>query len=58
VSRILRLSLFAPNIIEAIMDGRQPATLQLQQLVKEFPAEWARQRAFFAAAIVSAQKPG
>ena len=29
VSRVLRLTLLAPEIVEAILDGRQPAGLQL-----------------------------
>ena len=28
VSRVLRLTLLAPEIVEAILDGRQPAELQ------------------------------
>jgi hypothetical protein len=58
IGGVLRLTLFAPEIVEAILDGQQEATLPLQQLVKEFPAEWDRQRSFFVAALVSAQKPG
>jgi hypothetical protein len=58
IGGVLRLTLLAPEIVEAILDGQQEATLQLQQLVKEFPAEWVRQRSFFVAALVSAQKPG
>jgi hypothetical protein len=38
--RVLRLTLLAPNLVEAILDGRQPATLQLETLLKPFPLEW------------------
>ena len=40
LSRILRLTLIAPNIIEAILAGRQPRTLQLDELLKPLPAVW------------------
>ncbi len=40
LSRILRLTLIAPNIIEAILAGRQPSTLQLDDLLKPLPAAW------------------
>jgi hypothetical protein len=43
LSRILRLTLIAPDIIEAIVAGRQPSTLQLDDLLKPLPAVWARQ---------------
>ena len=42
VSRILRLTLLAPEIVEAILDGRQPAELQLDDLLVGFPLEWMR----------------
>ena len=44
LSRILRLTLIAPDIIEAILAGRQPTTLQLDDLLKPLPASWKRQR--------------
>ena len=44
LSRILRLTLLAPDIIEAILSGRQPRTLQLDDLLRPLPAEWERQR--------------
>lgn len=47
LSRIYRLALLAPDIVEAIIDGRQPRTLQLANLMEEFPAEWAKQREMF-----------
>jgi hypothetical protein len=43
LSRILRLTLLAPSIIEAILAGRQPSTLQLDELLKPAPVEWAKQ---------------
>src|SRR3954452_4945183 len=45
LSRILRLTLIAPDIIEAILSGRQPSTLQLDELLKPLPAAWEQQRA-------------
>ena len=44
VSRILRLTLLAPDIIEMILDGRQPADLTMAALMKPFPVEWEEQR--------------
>jgi hypothetical protein len=47
VSRILRLTLLAPEIVEAILDGRQPAELQLDDLLAGIPLEWELQRKRF-----------
>ena len=44
VGRVLRLTLLAPDIVEAILAGRQPADLQLQDLMKQFPVGWRAQR--------------
>src|SRR6195952_804823 len=44
LSRILRLTLIAPDITEAILTGRQPSTLQLDELLKPLPAAWDGQR--------------
>jgi hypothetical protein len=44
VSRMLRLTLLAPDIVEAILDGRQPDGMRLEFLLNLFPAEWAEQR--------------
>ena len=44
VSRILRLTLLAPEIVEAILDGRQATEMTLRVLLKGFPVEWDRQR--------------
>ena len=44
VSRVLRLPLLAPDIAEAILNGRQPERTTLPGLMKEFPAAWQDQR--------------
>jgi hypothetical protein len=45
VSRVLRLTLLAPDIVERILDGRP--TAGLSQLLKPFPVEWKTQRQRF-----------
>ena len=45
VSRVLRLILLAPDIVERILDGRP--TAGLPQLLKPFPVEWEKQRERF-----------
>jgi hypothetical protein len=47
VSQILRLTLLAPDIVEAILDGRQPAAMQLDELLKGFMLEWEEQHLHF-----------
>lgn len=47
LSRIYRLTLLAPDIVETILDGRQPRTLQLADLMDDMPVEWDRQREMF-----------
>ena len=44
LTRIYRLTLLAPDIVTAILDGRQPRTLQLADLMDDMPVEWHRQR--------------
>jgi hypothetical protein len=38
--QLLRLTLLAPEIGEAFLDGRQPAGRQLDDLLEGFPLEW------------------
>ena len=44
VSRVPRLTLLAPEIVEAILDGRQSPEMTLPVLMGPFPVEWERQR--------------
>lgn len=41
--RLLRLTLLAPEIVEAILNGKQPQGLQLSQLLRPLPVGWKRQ---------------
>ena len=50
VGRVMRLTLLAPDIVEAILDGGQPADTTLAALMKPFPVEWGRQRRTFTTA--------
>ena len=43
VCRVLRLTLLAPDIVEAILDGRQPPEVTLAGLMRPFPAGWGEQ---------------
>ena len=44
VSRVMRLTLLSPEVIEAILEDRQPESLTLRKLSKAFPVEWVEQR--------------
>lgn len=43
VSRLLRLTLLAPDIVEAILDSRQPEGVTLPALMRPFHVEWIQQ---------------
>ena len=44
MSRALRLTLLAPDIVEAVLDGRQPGEMRLVDLLEIFPVDWGEQR--------------
>lgn len=43
--RLLRLTLLSPEIVTAILDGRQDPDLTLKQIARPLPTEWDRQLA-------------
>lgn len=44
MTRVLRLTLLAPYIVEGILDGRQGSDSSIAALLEPFPVDWASQR--------------
>jgi len=44
MTRVMRMTLLAPEIIEAIVDGRHGPEVTLARVLEPFPVEWSRQR--------------
>jgi hypothetical protein len=44
VCRLLPLTCLAPDIVEAILDGRQPKGLRLAEMLGNGPLAWEQQR--------------
>ena len=44
ISRALRLTLLAPNLVEAILDGRQPEGIALTGLMAGVEVQWGEQQ--------------
>ena len=47
MTRILRLTLLAPDIIEGILDGKQGPEVTLAQVLEPFPLTWQHQAQHF-----------
>ena len=45
MARVLRLTLLAPDIVEAILEGKQSSDVTLKGLMEPFPLEWRSQMA-------------
>ncbi len=44
VSRVVRCALLAPDIVDMILEGRQPPDLTLDKLFYDLPMDWVEQR--------------
>ena len=53
MTRVLRLTLLAPDIVEAILDGGQVPEVTLVRLLEPFPIEWERQAVHFEVVVPS-----
>ena len=51
VCRLLPLTCLAPDIVEALFDGRQPKGLRLAEMLGNGPLQWEDQRRVWAATI-------
>lgn len=47
MARVLRLTLLAPDIVEAILDGRQRPEVTLARVLEPFPISWIEQKNTF-----------
>ena len=47
MTRVLRLTLLAPDIVEAVLDGTQGPEVTLVRVLEPVAEEWAEQRAAF-----------
>ena len=47
MTRVLRLTLLAPDIVEAILDGRAGPEVTLARVLEPFPLEWLAQPVHF-----------
>jgi site-specific DNA recombinase len=55
MTSLIRLTYLAPDIIEAIFDGRHPVTLSARRLItttKDLPMDWAAQRRWLGFPVV------
>lgn len=44
MTRVLRLTLLAPEIVEAILEGQQGREVTLVRVLEPFPVEWEKQQ--------------
>ena len=56
VGKVFGCAFLAPDIIESILEGRQPGDLNFQKLSQHIPLSWAEQREHFGFPSVSSQQ--
>ena len=47
MTRVLRLTLLAPELVEVILDGKQGPEVTMRRLLESFSDEWQKQGEFF-----------
>ena len=43
LARVLRLTLLAPEVVEAVVEGRREDSIALERVLRPFPAKWSAQ---------------
>jgi hypothetical protein len=56
LARVLQFAFLAPDIVESILNGTQPASLTFAQLAREIPLSWVEQRERFGFPALPAQR--
>jgi site-specific DNA recombinase len=56
VGKVLSCAFLAPDIIESILEGRQPQDLNFEKLWRDVPSSWAEQREHFGFPPVTSQR--
>ena len=51
VGQVIRAAFLAPDLLERVLEGRQPAQLTLVALRKQLPFDWREQRRYFGLAL-------
>ncbi|PLL13927.1 hypothetical protein C0V75_00240 [Tabrizicola sp. TH137] len=51
LTRTMRLTQLAPDLVESILDGRQPSGLKLEALRSTLPMAWSEQRTVLSAPL-------
>ena len=51
MTRVLRLTLLAPDLVEAILDGSNGPQVTLARMLAPFPVDWQQQREHFGAKL-------
>jgi len=51
VSKLIRVAFLAPDLVEALLEGRVPSRLTLAELTDQLPWDWNEQRRRLAAVL-------
>lgn len=51
MTRVLRLTLLAPDIVEAILEGKQGPQVTLAMMLEQFPLAWEAQQSYLWPAV-------